>query len=267
MFVSTLWRVLFLYPFVSKIVLPHFYPFLPLITLPLFVSFRVLKIVSRIFDTNLPRMIPVAIFARVSTELQDNSRQISDLQAVADRNNWKVIATITAKISGYRKSRKERKDLDQLIELAQAKKIKKVLITEVSRLGRRPAETYSLLEELTEHGVSIYSHNYGLETLQPNGKRNPAASLIFMIFSEQARTEIELLSERIRSGQQEAKRNGKHIARPKGSVKTKEKLFSDYPKIVKYLKEGNNSIREIAKLCDVANNTVMKVKKALQVVQ
>lgn len=208
-------------------------------------------------------MIPVALFARVSSRTQDYSRQVTDLKAVAEKNKWHIVSTITATVSGSKRKRKDRADLDQLIALAKAGKIKKVLISEVSRLGRRSAETYLLLEELTELGVSIYAHNYGLETLLSNGKRNPAASLIFVIFNEQARSEVELLSERIRSGQAEAKRQGKHIARPKGSLKSTAQLKADYPKVIKYLKEGTYTIREMATLAGVAAGTVMKVKKAM----
>ena len=205
-------------------------------------------------------MIPVALFARVSSNTQDCNRQLADLSSVANRNGWLVVSTITTTVSGSKKRRSEREDINQLIELAKARKIKKVLISEVSRLGRRSSETYMLLEQLTELGISIYVHNYGMETLLANGKRNPAASLIFVIFNEQARTEVELLSERIRSGQAEAKRQGKHIGRKSGSFKSIEQIKSEYPKVIKYLEAGTYTIREIAQLAGVANGTVMKVK-------
>jgi len=130
-------------------------------------------------------MIPVALFARVSSNTQDCNRQLAELSSVADKNNWVVVSIITTTVSGSRKKRSERSDIDELLNLAKERKIKKVLISEVSRLGRRPSETYTLLEELTELDVSIYVHNYGMETLLANGKRNPAASLIFVIFNEQ----------------------------------------------------------------------------------
>jgi DNA invertase Pin-like site-specific DNA recombinase len=209
-------------------------------------------------------MIPVALFARVSSNTQDCKRQLADLSSVANRNGWLVVSTITTTVSGSKKRRSEREDINQLIELAKARKIKKVLITEVSRLGRRSSETYMLLEQLTELGISIYVHNYGMETLLANGKRNPAASLIFVIFNEQARTEVELLSERIRSGQAEAKRQGKHIGRKSGSFKSIEQIKSEYPKVIKYLETGTYTIREIAQLAGVANGTVMKVKKNIK---
>ena len=209
-------------------------------------------------------MIPVALFARVSSNTQDCNRQLADLSSVANRNGWLVVSTITTIVSGSKKRRSEREDINQLIELAKARKIKKVLISEVSRLGRRSSETYMLLEQLTELGISIYVHNYGMETLLANGKRNPAASLIFVIFNEQARTEVELLSERIRSGQAEAKRQGKHIGRKSGSFKSIEQIKSEYPKVIKYLETGTYTIREIAQLAGVANGTVMKVKKNIK---
>lgn len=208
-------------------------------------------------------MIPVVLFARVSSLAQDPNRQLADLQLVAQKNNWDVVSTIAITMSGSKKNRSERSDIDQLVTLAKEKKIKKILITEVSRLGRRSAETYLLLEELSELGVSIYIQNYGMETLLPNGRRNPAASLIFVIFSEQARMETELLSERIRSGQAEARRQGVHIGRKAGSCKSVAKLESEYPKVIKYLKSGTYSIREIAQLAQVAPGTVMKVKRSL----
>ncbi len=61
---------------------------------------------------------------------------------------------------------------------------------------------------LTEHGVSLYWHQQGIETLLANGKRNLAAGLIFALLSEMARAERETLSERVRSGLQAARRNG-----------------------------------------------------------
>jgi hypothetical protein len=53
------------------------------------------------------------------------------------------------------------------------------------------------------------------------------------------------------------------LGRPVDTKKSNEKLLEEYKPIVKYLK-ARRSIREIAKLTDVAPNTVLKVKKAFQ---
>lgn len=71
--------------------------------------------------------------------------------------------------------------------LASERKIQKVLVTEVSRLGRRTSEVLQAIETLTDLGVSVYVHTYSLETLTPKGKRNPTASLLFTLLAEFAR--------------------------------------------------------------------------------
>lgn len=50
--------------------------------------------------------------------------------------------------------------------------------------------------------------------------------------------ETERLSERILSGLAQARRDGKQLGRPKGTVKQQEQLLSDYAGVVKDLKNG-----------------------------
>lgn len=69
-------------------------------------------------------------------------------------------------------------------------------------------------------------------------------------------------SELVRIGLENAKRKGKQLGRPEGSTKSDQDILKQYPAIVKQLK-AERSIRETAKLCDVANGTVVKVKQAL----
>ena len=71
-----------------------------------------------------------------------------------------------------------------------------------------------MLEEL---GVSRYWHQKGGETLLANGKRNPAAEIMFALLAEMARAEREALSERIKSGLEGAKCKGRTLGGPKGS--------------------------------------------------
>ena len=54
-------------------------------------------------------------------------------------------------------------------ELAAAGKIRKVLVHEISRLGRRNSVTHKFVETLENHGVSLYWHAQGIETLLPSG--------------------------------------------------------------------------------------------------
>lgn len=204
---------------------------------------------------------PVALFVRVSKQAQDLNRQIHDLSRFANEQGWNIVATITEKVSGATENDK-RKGISELLHLAKHKKISKALVTEVSRLGRRTSDVLAVIETLTECGVSVVAHNYRLETLTPDGKRNPVAALLFTFLAEFARLERETLVERIHSGLEQARRRGKRLGRPHGTTKSTEQVLTDYPRVVRCLKQGL-SLRQTAKVAEVSVNTVRKVKTVM----
>jgi DNA invertase Pin-like site-specific DNA recombinase len=206
-------------------------------------------------------MSNVAIFARVSKKSQVTDRQVSELKAYAKRQSYQIVAAFTETISGSTKNER-RPMLQNLLELALTGKIQKVLVSEVSRLGRRTSEVLQVLEQLERARVSVFVLNYSLETIKPDGSRNPMAQFLFTLLAEFARMEKELLVERINSGLEEAKRQGKKLGRPAGTTTEDQDLIKKYPAVVRNLGKGL-SIRQVSKLCDVADNTVQKVKKAL----
>lgn len=207
-------------------------------------------------------MSNVAIFTRVSSKAQDYQRQISDLTNYAEKQGYVIVEIISEKISATKKKNDQRQAVTRLLELARSGQITKVLATEVSRIGRKPSEILKLIEELTELKVSVYIANYGLETLLPSGKPNPAASLIIMVLADVARMETETLSERIISGQQEAKRKGKKLGRKEGTTKSKDDILREYSKVVRDLQEGI-SIRKISRIHNISTSTVQIVKAAM----
>lgn len=206
------------------------------------------------------------IFARVSRRDQDYERQLRDLRAIAVTMNLAIVKEIAEKISGATSNR-DREGIRQLLELAHQGKIDKVLVQEVSRLGRSTVEVLQVVEELTDLDVSIYVQNFGIETLKKgrNGKlhRNPVAQFLFTMLAEFARLERETLRERILSGMEEARRKGKKIGRPEGSHKQARDYLQDYSGVVRNIKQGL-SLRQTAKVCGVAVNTVRKVKAMME---
>ncbi len=207
-------------------------------------------------------MTLVAIFVRVSSKSQEYDRQISDLTAHAQKMNYQVVEIITEVVSASKTAKEHREAIGQLIKLARAGSIRKVLVTEVSRLGRRTADILQVIEELTELKVSVYAHNFGQETLTKEGKRNTTINVMFTLLAEFARMETELLSERIRSGQEEARRKGKKLGRRPGTTKTADQLVKEYPGVVKDIRAGL-SIRKISAFREVSKDTVQRVKKAI----
>ena len=204
----------------------------------------------------------VALFVRVSKQSQDYERQITDLTRAANDQGWHIHTVITEKVSGATLNEK-RFAITELLQLAKHKTISKVLVTEISRLGRRTSDVLNVIETLSEYGVSVYAHHYRLETLTPDGKRNPIAALLFTFLAEFARLERETLVERIHSGLEQARRRGKTLGRPHGTTKSQEQVLKDYPRVVRCLKQGL-SLRQTAKVAEVSVNTVRKVKSAVE---
>ena len=205
-------------------------------------------------------MQAAAIFVRVSKNEQDYQRQLADLRAVAQQQAVRVVAEIAEKVSGVWVNQ-QREGIQQLLKLSRQGAIQKVLVSEVSRLGRSTVEVLQIVEELTQLGVSIYVQNFGLETLK-QGKHNPVAQFMFTLLAEFARLERETLRERILSGLEEARRQGKKLGRPAGTTEGRAAFLSKYEAVAHQLRAGL-SVRKTAQLCQVALNTVSKVKALL----
>ena len=161
--------------------------------------------------------VPVAILVRVSTDKQDTSRQVHELQAVAAENGWEVVEVIDERGVSGKAAEDERFGLVRAQALASKGEIRKVMVHEVSRLARRNSTAHKFIEELEHLGVSLYWHAQRIETLLQDGKRNPAASIMFSLLAEMARSERETLVDRINSGLAKARRDGKTLGRPLGS--------------------------------------------------
>ena len=67
-------------------------------------------------------MEQVVLFCRVSTQVQDYDRQVSDLTQLAERHNWNISETFTEKVSGAKKN-DERKELTALLAYVRAHNI------------------------------------------------------------------------------------------------------------------------------------------------
>jgi DNA invertase Pin-like site-specific DNA recombinase len=205
--------------------------------------------------------VPVCILVRVSTVRQETTRQVNELRAVAEARGWEVVEVCKETITG-RAGAEEREELQRVEALAATGKIKKVLVHEISRLSRRPSVAHTFVETLEGYGVSLYWHAQSIETLMPSGKRNPAAAIMLAVLAEMARAETETLSERIKSGLAEARRNGVTLGRRKGSTLLPAAFLAKHRDVAKLLRDGR-SIRHAAKITGKGVSTVQRVKAAL----
>jgi DNA invertase Pin-like site-specific DNA recombinase len=205
--------------------------------------------------------VPVAILVRVSTSRQETSRQLHELTQYANGKGYTVVEVCRETISGSADAN-ERRGLQRVEELAAVGEIQKVLVHEVSRIARRNSVAHRFVETLEQHGVSLYWHAQGIETLLPNGKRNPAAGIMLALLAEMARGELETLRARILSGLANARRNGKTLGRPKGTTLPRATFLKKHADVVRLLRSGQ-SVRNAAKIANKGGSTVQRVKASL----
>ncbi len=207
------------------------------------------------------RKTPVVILVRVSSSRQQTDRQISELKAYAGVKSYRVVEICRETISGSANG-DDRHGLKRAEALVTEGKVKKVLVHEISRLARKNSLVHQFVEMLNDHGVSLYWHAQGFETLLPNGKRNPAAGIMLALLAEMAVAETQTLRERIKSGLAEARRKGVTLGRPRGTGVDSKVFLQKHRDILRQLKAGH-SVRNTAKITGKGVSTVQRAKRAL----
>lgn len=202
--------------------------------------------------------VRVAIYARVSTQLQDYDRQLVELTEYADKMGYEVVKTFSEKISGAKKVA-ERQAMTELLTFVKENHVDKVLIYECSRLSRRAVDFLSIIEFFNEKKISLYIHQNGLETLLPNGEVNPIASLVLGILAQFNSMERTLIRSRMESGFKNYLKNGGTCGRPVGYRKSDEQMLEEYAEEIRLIKKGY-SLRNISKLTNTSINTIRKLR-------
>lgn len=213
----------------------------------------------------MERQVNVALLCRVSTQAQDYEYQVNLLTELAKNRGWNVVAIFTNKVSGAKKN-EAREEIQELLEFVKTNEVDKVLCTEISRLGRSTLEALKVIEVLNENKVCLYLANYGLETLDKEGKVNPVASLITTILLEVAQMERGMIRARMEMGYREyinkrrADKEAHPVGRPKSYRKSEDAYREQYAKELTLLRKGI-SLRNICKITGVSVNTLRRLKK------
>ena len=204
----------------------------------------------------------VVILARVSTNKQDYDRQVVELTEYCNRVGWEVADVFANKVSGA-KAVEERAEIVDMIEYIKANAIQRVVVLEISRLGRNTLEALKVIQTLNENGVSLYIKNYNLETLNPDGKPNPVASLITTILLEIASMERLTIQERMASGRDKyiakCRKEGVKMGRPSSYRKSDDEYKEQYSKEISLLRKGI-SLRNINAITGTSVGTLRKLQ-------
>lgn len=213
-------------------------------------------------------MKKAVIYGRISTDKQDYQRQVNELNEYAIKNDYEVIETFTDIQSGKTKA-KDRKAASAMFDYIKINNVDIVLVSELSRLGRSAIDVQNNIHRLVnELKVNLYIKQQCMKAYTADDKRklNSTFKLITDVLANVAQMEREQISDRVKSGLEEARRKGKKLGRPTGSIKSNKKILKEYKSVVKELNSGL-SLRKVAKLCDVSVNTVRKVQAAMIVIE
>lgn len=212
-------------------------------------------------------MKTAVIYARVSStgERQSTERQVIDLTDYADKNGITICKTFEEHISGAKRNT-ERAVLSECIEYAISNSIDIVLFSELSRCGRAVWEVLDTIRTLKDNGINAYFQKEGLSLFQEDGRESITLAITIAVLSSASQIERENLIFRLKSGRKvyidkNLAATGKSgLGRKVGYRKPIEKKKEEYKETLKLLKAGY-PIRKVAKLTDVSESTIKRLKK------
>ncbi len=195
-------------------------------------------------------VLDVAIYVRVSTSGQTTENQIIELAEVCERNKWNIVRVYNETISGT-KGVDERAELNLMMKDASRKKFDKIVVWSVDRLSRSMNSLVSVLSQMKDIGVDIYSFQQGIDTSTTMG------SSFFQMVGIFAEFENNLRAERQKIGIKRALENGAKFGR-------KTKLTDDKLREITRLRETGLSYNKISKEVGLGHATVYKAVNSTQ---
>jgi DNA invertase Pin-like site-specific DNA recombinase len=186
-----------------------------------------------------------ALYARVSTHDQQTLRlQTGSMKSYVKDRGWSVVKQIEDIGSGA----KDRPGREALMRAARRCELDAVIVWRLDRWGRSLADLMVTLRELTELDVRFVSLTEALDLATPSGR---AMAGLLSVFAE---FEREILSERVRAGIAQARKEGRtHGRPPTASLKAEE---------VRHLKAERMSHSEIARQLGIGRTSVRRILAA-----
>ena len=186
----------------------------------------------------------VVIYARVSTNEQNCDRQVAELEQVVKNNNWELVDTYIDK--GYSRTTTTRPELDRMMKDAFVRKFEMVITLELSRLGSSLKHMIEIVDKFKEKKIQLFIVNQQIDTSSATGY------MFFSIMTSIANYERELISERVKSGLENAKRKGVVLGR-------KTNLTPEIEEKIIQLKKEGVGYNTLAKRLSVSVKTIRKV--------
>ena len=214
------------------------------------------------------------IYARTSSSgsvesRQSTERQVIDLTDYANRNAMTICKTFEEHISGAKRNT-ERAVLSECIEYAISNSVDVVLFSELSRCGRAVWEVLDTIRTLKDNGINAYFQKEGLSLFSEDGSENVYLAVMLSVLCVCSQIERESIYYRLQSGRKvyvdknlaETGKSG--LGRKVGYRKPVEKKKEEYKEALKLLRAGY-PIRKVAKLTDVSESTVKRLKREFSI--
>ena len=190
-------------------------------------------------------------YARCSTneQLQDINRQVRELKLKG--------ASDTTIYLEYESGTKV--DRVELLKLLNVIKIGDTLIaTEVSRITRSTKQLCEIIELAKAKKIKLVLGNFVVDCSKELDQMTEGMLKMMGVFSE---LERNIISQRVKSGMQNAKIKGKKIGRPQVTAENIPNIFyKHYPKY----KNGEINKKEFSRLCSISYPTVYKYLKIVE---
>jgi DNA invertase Pin-like site-specific DNA recombinase len=157
----------------------------------------------------------------------------------------------------------ERPNAIKLLKDISNKKIDALIVHSIDRLGRNAFDIQTTLNTLSNLNINVFVENIGLYSIIEN-KPNSIFKMITDVLSNVAEMERTSLLERQKEGIIIAKAKGTYKGRQLDTTETTEQFLSKYNQShLELIKDKNYSIRKLASITNLSNNTVVKIRKIL----
>ena len=190
-------------------------------------------------------------YARCSTneEMQDIYRQVRELKQQGATDSTIYLEYVSGTIEN-------RAQLNKLLQTVQEGDC--ILATEVSRITRSTKQLCEIIELAKERHIKLVLGSFVVDCTKELDPMTEGMLKMMGVFSE---LERNMISQRVKSGMENAKAKGKKIGRPAVTADDIPSIFyKHYPKY----KKGEINKKEFSRICDLSYPTIYKYLRILE---
>ena len=192
-----------------------------------------------------------ALYLRVSTGTQTVENQERELRAVAAQAGWKIVKVYADVAVSGGKARHDRPAFQQMCDDAARRRFDLVAAWSVDRISRNLQDLLAFVAELRELKIDLFLLAQALDTTTPAGR---AMFAMCGVFSELERSVIR---ERVLSGLNRARAEGKRLGRPRLDPAIESRSS-------RAVSEKSMGIKKMAAYFGVGVGTVQRIRRELQ---